>query len=78
MSTIPCANCRGSGRVPMPPSYAETLSRVTHEWQATRVICGCQRGHTAVCNRLAWLHERGFVDRRGNGGRLGFEWRLRP
>jgi DNA-binding IclR family transcriptional regulator len=69
--TVLCTRCRGTGYCPLPPRALETLAAVPAKGSRSTVWIAETLGirHTAVCRRLGWLEERGFIKRAGAGRR---------
>lgn len=75
--TLPCGHCGATGRKEAPQLTA-TLALVHRaRWQSTQALAlAAGIKETAMSNRLAELHERGYLDRRGSGSRYSaYEWR---
>lgn len=77
---VACRRCDGFGHHSMPQSYAVVFRLLDDEqWITTSEIGKLlpRVGHTALCNRLAWLKREGFVEGRQteHNGRM-HEWRL--
>jgi hypothetical protein len=69
---VRCGACKGSGRVPLTEEHAQVLDQLRGVGQATAgELCAIRRfrevGHTAMCNRLAFLERAGLATHRKRG-----------
>jgi len=64
--------CGGSGRLPLPEEFAETLAALRRAGiSAAADLCDLMGvSHSSMCNRLARLYREGLVTRR----KVGKEW----
>lgn len=82
---VPCECCDATGQRTLNRKEADTLGRVTAEWQTTTEILYGFRGRlaqSALIYRLNVLVAHGFVDRSKARfvlpGCRGLAWRIKP
>lgn len=77
---VPCRQCKGDGKHPMPPAYRATYALLPRAiadeaWAPTPDLLSAinvgrrpidRVKQTALCNRLAWLRREGFAECRVN------------